>query len=161
MSNGSGSSSSTDEASRWVAGLNTFLSSERWRRRVAEFVDDHCWVFRDPEGVPNEYYSPKQHKMWMEFHSMAEEMLEEVLAELGGSMERLLKVRAFRVARGSHRRPTGLFDDALTRLDPLPRGDRPWTSAPWSRGGQGQAATCCPHCCGHCSRSTISWPLPT
>jgi len=91
----------------WWEALHQYLQSSEWYETINVFVESHCAIFeRTPSDQPNEYFHG-HYTIFKQFVEISEQILNDMLANLGGSMDQLTAS----LNSHSYTRPTGPRDD--------------------------------------------------
>jgi Holliday junction resolvasome RuvABC DNA-binding subunit len=73
--------------SEWyLEALQNYLNSSEWRDTIHIFIESHCRYF-----IQIDDYHPQQYVIWKDFQEIAENLLDNTLSTLGGSIEQLEK----------------------------------------------------------------------
>jgi hypothetical protein len=102
----------------YLEALQNYLTTSEWREVVTVFVKSHCKYFSDIED-----YHPQQYVIWKNFQDLAENLLDNTLMSLGGSLdilENALDKMKNRPSRGPRDEVTKEVIDKLLAFESFP-----------------------------------------
>jgi hypothetical protein len=102
----------------YLEALQNYLTTSEWRQVVTVFVKSHCKYFSDIED-----YHPQQYIIWKNFQDLAENLLDNTLMSLGGSLdilEKALDKMKNRPSRGPRDEVTKEVIDKLLAFESFP-----------------------------------------
>ncbi|GMH59565.1 hypothetical protein TL16_g02857 [Triparma laevis f. inornata] len=91
----------------WAEALDEYLTSEEWFSTLGVFIESHCSLF---EG--EEEYGHGHHNVYKEFVEISEQILNNMLSNLGGDLDSLEKA----LDDAANSNPRGPRDDARKRM---------------------------------------------
>ena len=96
----------------WFEALHEYVQSEEWFETIGVFIDSHCSLFDPSKGGKEDKgssdYDHRHFTVWKEFTDISEQILNDMLSNLGGTLDMLEKA----LDDESSLPPAGPRDDA-------------------------------------------------